>query len=411
MKICVIGGGLCGLVAARKLAGSAEVDLLERNPYLGGCLASYDIDGYRIEQYYHHCFAGDKRLMALFGDLGIDDRLEWLAGTTGYYADGTIYPLTTPIEILKYPYLSLLDKARLAGLTLRSKRFDAASLDSITAREFVLEHLGEGIYTSFFEPLLRSKFGEHRDKVSAAWLISRIAIRSNRGTGGERLGYLKGGFQLLIDRLEEEITREGCTIAIDTPARTIEQRGSGWLVNGRPYDHVLSTIPPQETARLSGLTFAPVPYQGAACMTLALDRDVTKGIYWLNMKDPAPYGAVVAHANFAPQEWYGGDRIMYLASYFTGRLPEAFEKTMLKDFCRRFGVDEREVRWTRMAVDPFAGPIYTTGFAGRLPEYERHGLYMAGMFSPPNYPERSMEGSVAAAEEVADRIGKRNMQT
>jgi protoporphyrinogen oxidase len=407
MKICVIGGGLCGLVAARKLADSAEVDLLESNPYLGGCLASYDIDGYRIEQYYHHCFAGDGHLMALLSDLGIEDRLEWLAGTTGYYADGTIYSLTTPTDILKYPYLSLLDKARLAWLTLRSKRFDAASLDSVTARDFILDHLGEGVYASFFEPLLRSKFGEHRNEVSAAWLISRIAIRSNRGTGGERLGYLKGGFQLLIDRLEEEITRKGCSISTGAPARTIERQGSGWLVNGRPYDHVLSTIPPQETARLSGLAIKPIPYQGAACMTLALGRDVTKGIYWLNMKDSAPYGAVVAHANFAPPGWYNGDRIIYLASYFTGDLPQTFAKTMLTDFCRRFGVEERDVRWTRMAVDTFAGPIYTTGFAERLPEYEQHGLSIAGMFSPPNYPERSMEGSVIAAEEVVERIEKR----
>ncbi|MDN7025386.1 NAD(P)/FAD-dependent oxidoreductase [Methanoculleus sp. FWC-SCC1] len=407
MKICVIGGGLCGLVAARRLAGSAEVDLLESRPDLGGCLASYDINGYRIEQYYHHCFAGDTRLMALLDDLGIGDRLEWLAGTTGYYADGTIYPLTTPKEILQYPYLSMLDKARLAWLTLRSKRFDAASLDSITAREFILEHLGQGIYASFFEPLLRSKFGDHRDEVSAAWLISRIAIRSDRGAGGERLGYLKGGFQLLIDRLEEEIRQKGCTVSTGTPAGTIERQGSGWLVNGIPYDRVLATIPPQETARIAGLPIAPVPYQGAACITLALDRDVTKGIYWLNMKDPAPYGAVVAHANFAPQEWYNGDCIIYLASYFTGTLPGGFEKTMLTDFCRRFGVEEREVRWTRMTVDPFAGPIYTTGFADRLPAYEQHGLFMAGMFSPPNYPERSMEGSVIAAEEVARRMEKR----
>ena len=44
---------------------------------------------------------------------------------------------------------------------------------------YILEHLGPRIYSSFFEPLLRSKFGKNRSNVSAAWLISRIAIRSN----------------------------------------------------------------------------------------------------------------------------------------------------------------------------------------------------------------------------------------
>lgn len=407
MKICIIGGGLCGLTAARELADSAEVALVERRPILGGCLASYAIDGYSIEQYYHHCFAGDSRLLNLLKELKIADRLEWLRGTTGYYAESTAYPLTTPPEILKYPYLSLTDKARLAVLTLRSKRFDLESLDTVTAKDFILKNLGSGVYTSFFEPLLRSKFGERSDEVSAAWLISRIAIRSNRGTGGERLGYLRGGFQCLIDRLREDLIQKGCSIATGRTIQAIERDGGRWLVDGEPYDIVLSTIPPQETARISGMDIAPIPYQGAACMTLALSRDVTDGIYWLNMKDRAPYGAVVSHTNFAPPDWYNGDRLIYLASYFAGRLPGTFEKTMLTDFCRRFGVQEREVLWHRMAVDPYAGPIYTTGLRSQIPDYEQHGLFMAGMFSLPNYPERSMEGSVVAAEEVARRIHTR----
>ncbi|MFA5614535.1 MAG: amine oxidase, partial [Methanoculleus sp.] len=91
-------------------------------------------------------------------------------------------------------------------------------------------------------------------------------------------------------------------------------------------------------------------------------------------------------------------------SYFSGRLPEDHGQTMLADFCRRFSVSEGEVHWHRLAVDPYAGPVYTTGLGARLPAYEEHGLFLAGMFSPPNYPERSMNGSVIAGEEVAKRV-------
>jgi protoporphyrinogen oxidase len=192
----------------------------------------------------------------------------------------------------------------------------------------------------------------------------------------------------------------------DQPVEEIRRKNGVWMVNQNPYDAVVSTLPPQTTASLAGVEIAPVPYQGAACMTLALDRSVTDGIYWLNMKDKAPYGAVVSHTDFAPRDWYGED-IVYLASYFTGRLPQAFEWSMLNDFCRRFGVREDEINWHRMAVDPYAGPIYTTGLRNRLPRYEEHGLFLAGMFSPPNYPERSMDGSVTAAREVARLIQAR----
>ena len=403
MKVCIVGGGLCGLVSALELAGAYQVDLFERRPVPGGCLGSYRIGDYWIEEYYHHCFSGDTSLLGLFDTLQVADRLVWLKGTTGYYVDGTIHPLTSPAEILRYPHLTLIEKARLGLLTLRSRQLDAPALDGITAKEFILDNLGPGIYASFFEPLLKSKFGDRREEVSAAWLISRIAIRSDRGAGGERLGYLRGGFRHFVARLEEEAANRGASIMPDSPVREIRREGDGWLVDGEVYDCVVSTLPPQVTADLAGLDIAPVPYQGAACMTLALDRDVTDGIYWLNMKDAAPYGAVVSHTNFAPFEWYG-EHIVYLASYFSGRLPEGLEQSMLADFCRRFFVSPDEVHWHRLTVDPHAGPVYTTGLRSRLPAYEEHGLFLAGMFSPPNYPERSMNGSVVAGKEAAKRV-------
>ncbi|HPZ14921.1 MAG TPA: amine oxidase, partial [Bacillota bacterium] len=43
-------------------------------------------------------------------------------------------------------------------------------------------------------------------------------------------------------------------------------------------------------------------------------------------------------------------------------------------------------------------------FADLIPAYEKHGLYLAGMFSPPNYPERSMNGSIVAGWEAARKI-------
>ena len=405
MRVCVLGGGLSGLVASLRLSGSCEVTLLERERDLGGCLSSYRIGGSWLERFYHHCFAGDSRLLSLLAEIGLADRLEWLRGTTGSFADGKIYPLTSPLEILRYPYLSIPDKARLALFTLKARREKLEDLDTITAKAFIVDRLGEGIYTQFFRPLLRSKFGDREGEVSAGWLVSRVAIRSNRGLSGERLGYLRGGFHLLVERLAEIASRQGCRIETGTPATRMEQKNGGWAVNGDPYDRVLSTIPPQEVRRIGGPDLPPVPYQGAACMTLGVDRDVTGGVYWLNMKDPAPYGAVVSHTNFVPPERYDG-RILYLASYFQGSMDPGLPGKMVGDFCARFGVAPGSIRWKKMAVEPFAGPVYITGYRDLIPPYEEKGLFLAGMFSLPNYPERSMEGSIAAGTEVAGRMGE-----
>jgi protoporphyrinogen oxidase len=405
MKICIIGGGLTGLVAAHALSGVHEVDLFETKSRLGGCLSSYQVNNYWIEQFYHHCFSGDEHFFSLLDQLQLSDRLEWLRGTTGYYADNRVYPLNTPYQIMKYPHLSLLDKAKLAWITINSKKIDLQPLDNIPAEEYVVTTLGEPVYRSFFEPLLNSKFGENRKNISAAWLLSRIAIRSNRGLAGEHLGYLKGGFYQLIDALERSIQMKNGRVHLKVPVSAIRRVDGSWEVNGTRYDTVISTIPPQQLKRLGGPDIRPIPYQGAACMAIGCEREVSEGIYWLNMKDSAPYGAVISHTNFVPKERYG-EHIIYLASYFSGSLPRNPDRQMLSDFCHRFSVKKEEIHWTRMAIDPWAGPIYTLGYRTLIPDYRQDGLFMAGMFSLPNYPERSMEGAVRAGFEVAARVMK-----
>jgi protoporphyrinogen oxidase len=407
MRICVIGGGLTGLVAAHALTGEHEVHLIEKMPCLGGCLSSYHINGYWIERYYHHCFSGDNHLFALLQDLGLSESLEWRTGTTGYFSGGKIYPLSTPGEILRYPGLSLLDKIRLGFLTFTAKSADLPALDDVPAEQYIIDHLGRNVYSSFFEPLLKSKFGDRRKEVSAAWLFSRIAIRSDRGVSGERLGYLNGGFHRLIDALESSVEKKGGIIKKQDPASSISRSGKNWVVNNTVFDTILSTIPPQELQRAGGPVLPPIPYQGAACITLGIDRQVTNGIYWLNMKDAAPYGAVVSHTNFIPVDRYG-EHLIYLASYFSGTVPAHIDRTMIDDFCTRFSIAQKEIRWHRVAVDPFAGPVYTTGYRSLIPSYEQKGLYMAGMFSPTNYPERSMEGSIRAGQEAAACISRRS---
>ena len=161
------------------------------------------------------------------------------------------------------------------------------------------------MYLSFFEPLLKSKFWDQKKDVSAAWLISRIAIRSDRGVSGERLGYLNGGFHLLVESLEKSIISKGGKINKHTPVTSIFSLNEGWEMNGTRYDTIVSTIPPQVLENIGGRSIRPIPYQGAACMTIGMDRDIAKGIYWLNMKDAAPYGAVVTHTNFIPADRYG----------------------------------------------------------------------------------------------------------
>jgi protoporphyrinogen oxidase len=178
-------------------------------------------------------------------------------------------------------------------------------------------------------------------------------------------------------------------------------------VNGQQYDSVVSTVPPQVLASLGVPGLPSIPYQGAACLTLGMEQEFSSGIYWLNMKDSGPFGAVITHTNFVPFEWYG-EHIVYLASYFSGTLPLQTDTLMRKEFCKRFNIPSSDVHWQRFAVEPLAGPVFTTGYRKLIPSYKEKGLFFAGMFSPSNYPERSMEGSVIAGYRAAAAVLEEN---
>lgn len=403
MNICIIGSGLAGLSAAYTLKDEFNIEIFERREKTGGCLSSSRTKNGYIEDFYHHFFEGDVRLISLIEELGLKEEMEWLKGSTGYHVNGKNEPLTTLPEIIRYPYMSFFEKFRLGMFTLKAGRYDVEKLDGITAKDFIENECGEGVYNSFFEPLLRSKSGKYSASISAAWLVSRIAIRSNRKSGGEKLGYLKQGFEALIRSLVKEISDSGGIIHTDTPVENIKKSGKGWLVNDREFDILINTINPQKFHRIGGPDPGDFIYQGAACMTLGLKRDVLNGLYWVNMKDPAPYGAVIGHTNFAPYERYG-EHIVYLASYFSGNKPEGLQEKMLDDFKKRFSLADDEILWSRIFIEEDAGPVYTTGYRSKIPGYCIDGIYYAGMFSETNYPERSMEGSIAAGRKVAEEI-------
>ncbi|MDV0443768.1 NAD(P)/FAD-dependent oxidoreductase [Methanorbis rubei] len=414
MKIGILGAGLTGLAAALRLAKVGEVIVFEKNAMAGGCLASKNYGTYTLETLYHHCFSGDTELFALLEELGLKEDLIWLKGSTGYYMDGTLYPLTTPMEILRYPCLSFFQKVRLGKFVLSSRKIDMAALDNITAKEYLYEKVGEDIYDAFFAPLLVGKFGSMKDEVSAAWLMSRIAIRSDRGAQGERLGYLKGGWHPLIDAMEKKLVESGVELRLNTAAKDLRFKEK-WIIDGEEFDAVITTLPPQVTASLMDeetrekCSLAELPYQGAACMTLGLDADPAKGIYWTNMGDPAPYGAVVVHTNFVPYDWYG-EHVVYLASYFRGEPGENLKEKMIDDFCERFGIGKEIIHHADLYIDTFAGPVYTTGYRNKIPNADAGcNLFLAGMFSEENYPERSMEGSVRAGHRVAALLEEKNL--
>ena len=400
MKIAIIGAGLTGLRAANELKEYAKVRVFEKNE-IGGLLSSF-CNGYYIEKYYHHLFRKDSELLETIKRFGLNSKLVWKTVKVGFAINGSIYSLSTPIDILRYPHMSFRDKLDLAIFTIRSRKLEYENFDDIPVISALKDRFGDRLLEKFFMPMLKAKFGENADKVSFAWLLARVAIRSNRRLRGEEIGYLRHGFHQLIEKMAEnlEIVHANCEIKLE----------GKWSVNGEDFDAVIFTGPIPELGELAFKFRLPrIKYQSSVCALASLKNSISD-IYWINV-EKATFGAIIEHTNFMPFEDYG-ENLVYLASYST---PEGWlfnqadsetAKLFLRDL-KRFNVREGDVRWIRIFKAKYSSPIYETGFLKKITPYRIHdGFYIAGMTSKPNYPERSMNGSLKAGREVAECLKK-----
>jgi len=432
--IGVVGGGLAGLAAAYRLQGAGhEVQVFEASDDLGGLAATYPTAGDRIETFYHHLSKSERTIVELAEELGLGDRVEWHIGKNAYYVDGVVHPMDTPWEILAFPHWSVYDKFRLGMLTLDiDVRGGVPSFDTydsledfedVPVREFCLEHTTETVYETFFEPLLDAKFGSRKEDVSAAWLLGRIKFRGERDLlRGEVLGYFDGGFAVLLDALVEAVGRENVT----TGARVTDLATADGAVesltvrNGdatatHDVDGVVVATMPNVLESLTGYA-CDIDFQGSVCALATMDEPLLD-TYWLNIADEAPFGALIEHTNFVPPARYGGDHLLYLASYVQS--PEEAVWQMSDEELREHwlgGVEALFPEFDRSAVtefrvgrNPRTAPIYERGYLEEVIPYDlgaavAEGVCYAGMASRAQYPERSLNGAILAGYEAADRL-------
>jgi protoporphyrinogen oxidase len=437
VRVGIIGAGAAGLAAAYDLTNAGHhVAVFEGAPFLGGQASTFPVNGTPLERGYHHLFRSDTAMAALMEELGLGERLGWFDSKVGYFAQGRLWPFTTPAHLLRFGPLPPLDRIRAGLMTLAlQRRREWHSLESQTALEWVRRVGGRRVAEVIFEPMLRGKFGRHYDKVTMSWLWNKFALRTAsrgkgvRGMAREQLGYPMGSFGEVFDVLAQRIRERGGAISLSTPVRRVlaqEGRATGLEV-GAPgaepathdFDAVLATVPSFVLPRIA----PPLPqgyldqlaaqtYLAAVLVVLELDRPLTP-FYWTYVGDRAlPFLGVIEHTNMLPPDLYGGAHVVYLTNYletddplyrmsaeelFNAYLPHlrtlnpAFEPSWV-------------TRYHHHRVDA-AQPVVTRGYAERMPGHRTPvpGLYLAN--TTQIYPEdRGTNYSVRMGRQVARLI-------
>lgn len=429
-KVAIVGGGIAGLTAAYRLARSGfDVTLWERAPKFGGQAGGLDVEGGKLEYFYHHLFQSDVEITALIHELGIGDRLAWLPSNVGYFADGTIYPLNGAKDLLTLPILPFHDRLRVGLVTAYLQRVkNWKPYEKVTAKQWLTRAMGERAYSRTFGAQLDAKFGRYADQIAMVWFWGKIWLRTTSRRSpleGEKLGYPIGGFEVIIDALVEAARNAGATlIAGNGPSELKRNENGTWsvIVDGaspQTFDAIIGSVPSPIFARLAPqlpedyrAKLLSLDYEAAVVVLLEMDRKLSD-IYWMNIADPSmPFTAIIEHTNFVAPGNYNGKHYVYLSkylepddTYFTMPESEVLDAYMphLRKINKDFDRDWISRYW--VFRERAAQPIITLNYSERIPDHRTplSGLYLAN--TSQIYPEdRGTNYSVRLGNQITAMV-------
>ena len=414
---CIIGGGFQGLVLAYYLSKKYNVALIEKNKKLGGVLSGFKLGNTYLEDYYHHLFSGDKELFKLLKELNLFNNLIWKKLKSGFYYKNKLYQFSSPIDLLRFKPLNFKDKLIFALFILKIQNAHSKELDLISAKDWIIKNSNLRVYKRIFEPLIINKFGiDNLENISAGWFVSRIKLRSKSKGSGEVLGYLKGGFQQLINNLEEKIIENGSKICSSTKFIKFHNNNNNEikyaiLDNQKIYaKKFISTIPPTNTFKNIKIPveykekLKKVKYHGSICMILGLNKKISD-IYWTNiLSHNIPFRAIIEHTNLQDKKNYGMNTF-YLASYYPldSKIWNKSESEIKKEFTQKFKklfpkIKNENIIFKKLSKEKYAGILIGRGFLKNILPFETpfKNLFILGMFNI--YPERALGSQTKLAK-------------
>ena len=420
-RIAVLGAGPMGLAVAYQLARDGHRPVIfEADDRLGGMTASFNFGGLSIERYYHfHCIS-DSAFLKILDELNISDQMRWMPTKMAYWYQNRLQDWGNPLALLQFQGLGFIAKFRY-GLHafLCTKRKDWQPLDKQDAVSWIKRWVGPEAYEVLWRRLFEFKFYDYTNHLSAAWIWSRIRRigRSRYSLFQEKLGYLEGGSETLLQAMAVNIVSNGGEIRLSNPVQKIEITNGqlrGLIVNGQleQFDTVVSTIPLPYIPKIapdlptSDLEqFKNLNNIAVVCIIAKLKKKVSQN-FWVNTNDPEmDIPGIVEYSNLRPLS----ESIVYVPFYMPAEHPKFAEPdiafiTKVKCYLQKINPDLTEDDFVEVHASRyrFAQPICQPGYLEALPKAKTaiKGLWIAD--TSHYYPEdRGISESIGFGRQMA----------
>lgn len=343
MRIAVVGGGIAGLAAARRLEAllpEAELTLVERESRLGGKILTEHTQGFLVEGGPDSFLSRKARGPELCEEVGLGDELVGRRpenARTFVRRHGRLQPLPggltgmvpTDLDALAdHPLLSPEGRERLAA---EVELAPARGGDDESVASFFTRRLGREAYENLVEPLTTGIYAGDGDRLSLAATFPGLrALELEHGsvirgllaqpapTGGELPPFvaLRSGMGALVDAVLRRLGRT--SVRTRTTAAALERGPSGYalvLADGEtiPADGVVLAVPAFAVAELlAGLddglatAHAEIPYASSALVSLGFhDEEVPRPLDAYGYVVPRAEGSDVLACSWTSSKWEG----------------------------------------------------------------------------------------------------------
>jgi protoporphyrinogen oxidase len=421
MKIAIIGAGFTGLTAGYELTKEGhEVIIFEKDPSPGGLAIGYQEKSWdwTLEKHYHHWFTNDDKILSLAKAIGHDVLIR--RPKTSVYSGNKIYQLDSPLSVMRFPRLSLLERFRMS-VVLGILKFDPfwMPLEKFNAATTLPKLMGKKAYQMIWEPLFVNKFGSFAHDVSLAWFWARIYKRT------PSLAYPAGGYLAFAEALVKQIKEQGGDIRFETEIVELKSDDDAPSITflqerkkqSLPFDRVIVTtpsplfikiapsLPPSYTTKLARLQSL-----GAINLVLRLNQPFFQdNTYWLSIcEKSAPIMAIVEHTHFMDRKHYNNEHIVYLGNYLPRdhRYFSMAEEEILKEYdplLRKINKDyKKTIIGMKAFKAPFAQPVIPVNYSRMIPPFDTplRNVYLANIEQV--YPwDRGTNYAVELGEKVA----------
>lgn len=420
-RIAVLGAGPMGLAVAYQLARDGHCPVVfEADDRVGGMTATFDFEGLDIERYYHFHCTSDLAFLDVLDELKLTGNMHWVKTRMGFFFQNRVQTWGNPIALLRFSGLSLWAKFRYGLHAFISiKRINWKDLDKIEATGWIRRWVGEDAYRVLWSKLFEYKFYDYADKLSAAWIWSRIRRigRSRYSLFHEKLGYLDGGSTTLLHAMKSDIEANGGEIRLRSPVSKVvidagQVRGIRLGDEILAFDKVISTIPLPFVPRLIPdlpadilEKFSSLQNIAVVCLIIKLRKPLTDN-FWLNVNDPdMDIPGLVEYTNLRPLD----SHVVYIPYYMPGEHPKFQEPDeAFFDKARRYlkrintTLSDEDILAIRASRYRFAQPICGPGFLDQLPPAQLpvKGLWVAD--TSHYYPEdRGISESIQFGRKMA----------